>query len=655
MCGIFGIISKNNTNLYDTIIEGLIQLQNRGYDSSGLCVLKNKNNDTEFDIQKYASTENIGSIDKLLQLNLKPNVEDTIFIGIGHNRWATHGMKNDINAHPHISNNGNFVLVHNGIIENYSELKDFLITKNYDFYSQTDTEVIVNLISYNYHLITETFTKTENDNLKKSTEKNTILAIQNTILMLHGTYGLIIINKNEPNKLFCVRNGSPLLIGENDDCVIITSEQCGFCNKMNHYITLNNDDIFTVERNEINMQNNMHIPKLVITCSSSNVYSLKNVCHINADLTPVPFEHWTLKEIHEQYDCVINAINKGGRIRSQSEVKLGGLETCESQLYHVNNIIILGCGTSYFAGLYGMNFLKKLCNFNTVQVFDGAEFEDIDIPKIGKTAFILLSQSGETKDLHRCIEIAKNNDVITIGIINVVDSLIAREVDCGIYCNAGKEVGVASTKSFTSQVVCLSLAAIWFSQMQEVHESKRTKMIKDLHNLANDFKNTIESTSQQVCQIAKKMSVENYNNMFLLGKGCDECIAKEGSLKIKEMSYVHSEGYSASSLKHGPFALLNSNFPVIILNLDNKYNSKILNCFEEVYSRNSPILFITNDLMSTIPLRNKACDILKVSENNSYASLLGIVPLQLLAYYLALNRGNNPDKPKNLAKVVTVE
>lgn len=658
MCGIFGIINKKNINLYNTIIDGLVQLQNRGYDSSGLCILKKKNNNQNitFDIHKYASTENISSIDKLLQLELKPNEDDILYIGIGHNRWATHGMKNDINAHPHISNDGNFVLVHNGIIENYNELKDFLISKNYTFYSQTDTEVIVNLISYYYQENTEGSSDDSNiEDLKKGTNK-TLIAIQKTIMMLQGTYGLIIMNKDEDNKLFCVRNGSPLLIGENDDCVIITSEQSGFCNKMNHYITLNNDDIFTIDRKEEVNSQGKNIPKLSVTCSSSNVYSLKNVSNTNSVLTPHPFEHWTLKEIYEQYDCVINAINKGGRIRSHCEVKLGGLEAYELKLCYVDNIVILGCGTSFFAGLYGMNFFKKLCNFNTVQVFDGAEFEDNDIPKTGKTAFILVSQSGETKDLHRCIEIAKNNDVITIGIINVVDSLIAREVDCGIYCNAGKEVGVASTKSFTSQVICLSLAAIWFSQMHGFHENKRMKMIKDLHNLANDFKNTIENTSQQVRIIANKMILSGYNNMFLLGKGCDECVAKEGSLKIKEMSYIHSEGYSASSLKHGPFALLNSDFPVIILNLDNKYNSKILNCVEEVYSRNSPILFITNDLMSTISFRNKtSCDIVKIVENNSYASLLGIIPLQLLAYYLALNKGNNPDKPKNLAKVVTVE
>jgi glucosamine--fructose-6-phosphate aminotransferase (isomerizing) len=313
----------------------------------------------------------------------------------------------------------------------------------------------------------------------------------------------------------------------------------------------------------------------------------------------------------------------------------------------------LGCGTSYFAGLYGMYFFKQTCNFNTVQVFDGAEFNNCDIPKIGETAFILISQSGETKDLHRCIEIAKSNNATTIGVINVVDSLIAREVDCGIYCNAGKEVGVASTKAFTSQVVCLSLAAIWFAQLHGINENKRVKMISDLHNLSNDFKSALGCCSEQIQQTAKQISA---HSMFLLGKGSDECIAKEGSLKIKEISYIHAEGYSSSSLKHGPFALLDENLPVIILNLDQIHKAKTLNCCEEVASRNAPIIFITNDEINDNIINNpRNCETVFVPENKTYASLLGVVPIQLLAYYLSVEKGINPDKPKNLAKVVTVE
>ena len=621
MCGIFGIVLSQEKleNIYNLIINGLTQLQNRGYDSCGLSIL---NNNT-FDVVKCASTNEINAIDKLLLLINNENLKNENYtIGIGHNRWATHGMKTDVNAHPHLSNDRNFVIVHNGIIENYHILKSMLLEKGFTFFSQTDTEIIVNLLQYNY----------------SQSNGSVFEVIRKTISELNGTYGLIIQSLYEPNKLFCVRNGSPLLIGQTEDRVIITSEQSGFCNMVNNYITLNNDDICIIEQtgSEVNLTTN-------------HVYLKKNISEIECLLTPHPYKHWTLKEMNDQPNTIMNAINKGGRIKSKTEVKLGGLEQCAHNLKNIKNIIILGCGTSFFAGLYGMYFFKQICNFNTVQVFDGAEFNNYDIPKIGETAFVLISQSGETKDLHRCIEIAKSNNITTIGIINVVDSLIAKEVDCGIYCNAGKEVGVASTKSFTSQVVCLSLAALWFAQLHNVNENKRVKMISDLHNLSNDFKNTLDCCSEQIHEIAKKM---RQNNMFLLGKGSDEYIAKEGSLKIKEISYIHSEGYSSSSLKHGPFALLDENMPVVIFNLDQTHRAKTINCCQEVASRNSPIILITNthDNMQGIN-----CETVLIPENKTYGSLLGVVPIQFLAYYLSVERGINPDKPKNLAKVVTVE
>jgi glucosamine--fructose-6-phosphate aminotransferase (isomerizing) len=619
MCGIFGILSLNYDNIIELIIQGLTQLQNRGYDSAGLCIYKND----KFNVYKYASTSDASAIEKLSNININESNESNegLYVGIGHNRWATHGVKSDVNAHPHLSNNNQFVIVHNGIIENYKQLKDMLVSKGFTFFSQTDTEVIVNLVEYNYMLT-----------------KDVYEAIKKTISELRGTYGLIIQSTHEKYRLYCVRNGSPLLIGQSEDKIIITSEQSGFCNMVNNYITLNNDDICIIEK--VNYTLN------VVT---KHIYLKNNVSSINSELTPEPYKHWTLKEINEQPDVVLNSINKGGRIKNQSEVKLGGLEQHYNLLKNINNIIILGCGTSYFAGAYGMIYFKKLCNFNTVQIIDGAELNDYDIPRIGNTAFILISQSGETKDLHRCIEIAKNNNIITIGIINVVDSLIAREVDCGIYCNAGKEVGVASTKAFTSQVVCLSMAAIWFAKLQNVNEKKRTKMVSDLRNLSNDIKLTLDRCSNVVADISQKI---NASSMFLLGKGSDECVAKEGALKIKEISYIHAEGYSSSSLKHGPFALLDENFPVVILNLDQTQNAKTINCYQEVNSRNAPILFITNNENATV---ENNCDIILVPENKTYASLLGIIPIQLLAYHLSINKGINPDKPKNLAKVVTVE
>ena len=623
MCGIFSIVLNNNENIYDLIISGLVQLQNRGYDSAGLSVM----NDKTIEVHKYASTSEEDSIIKLKNLGLVQ--KEKFYIGIGHNRWATHGVKNDKNAHPHLSNNNNFSIVHNGIIENYNDLKKILIINNFTFTSQTDTEVVVNLIELNYR-----------------TTNNPFEAIKKTIGALRGTYGLVIQSLYEPNALFCVRNGSPLLVGQNDNCVIVTSEQSGFCNMINNYITLHSDDICVITKTNEN-----------ILFTTSHIYTTNNVSLLDTELSPFPYKHWTIKEIYEQPNVVLNSINKGGRIKNQSEVKLGGLEQHIDSLLYINNIIILGCGTSYFAGLYGMYFFKQICEFNTVQVFDGAEFNELDIPKIGNTAFILVSQSGETKDLHRCIEIAKQKNIMTIGIINMVDSLIAREVDCGIYCNAGKEVGVASTKAFTSQVICLSMASLWFAQLQNISNKKRIKFISDLHNLSNDIKNTLDNCKEKINDISQKFVA---NNMFILGKGSDEYIAKEGSLKIKEISYIHSEGYSSSSLKHGPFALLDENFPVIILNLDQQHRAKTLNCYQEILSRNSPILLITNDNSILNDIQTDLNDdiqpdIILIPENKTYASLLGIIPIQLLAYNISIKKGINPDKPKNLAKVVTVE
>ena len=627
MCGIFGILLNKTDNIYKLVINGLIQLQNRGYDSSGIGIVKNNN----YEIYKYASTNKINALDTLIQKFIIENVydeKDELYIGIGHNRWATHGMKTDINAHPHLSYNKNILIVHNGIIENYNALKKMLIKNGYIFNSQTDTEVIANLIDYHYN--------TTNNNILKSIKK--------TIDLLEGTYGLIIHCLNEKNKLFCVRKGSPLLIGQSDDQVIITSEQSGFCNMVNNYITLYNDDICIIEKID---------DKINITTNHN--YLKNNVSILEYELTPFPYDYWTIKEINEQSNVVLNTINNGGRIKNKYEVKLGGLEEYCNNLKEIENIIILGCGTSYFAGLYGMYYFKYVCNFNTIQVFDGADFNLTDIPKIGKTVFILISQSGETKDLHRCIEIAKQQNIITIGIINVVNSLIAREVDCGIYCNAGKEVGVASTKSFTSQVVCLSLISIWFAQIHNLNENKRIKMIQDLHNLSHDVKHTIENCDEKIKELIQDF---DYENMFLLGKGSDEYISKEGALKIKEISYIHAEGYSSSSLKHGPFALLDENFPVLILNLDPLHKSKILNCYQEVLSRNSPIIFITNDNNVEEDIINNdenKTKIINIIKNPTFNSLLGIIPIQLLAFYLSIKKGINPDKPKNLAKVVTVE
>lgn len=616
MCGIFAILSKNK-QIKLLLLNSLKQLQNRGYDSCGISILNSEYD--KIDIIKYASNNNIDCIYKLEQ-NLKYIEEGNI--GIGHTRWATHGEKNDINSHPHISYDNKIAIVHNGIIENYFELKNDLIKKNITFKSQTDSEIISNLLAFNYS--------------RNKKNKNFIEVIKETIKELKGTWGLVIINLEIKDSLFCVRHGSPLIISKTNDSIMIGSEQSAFQNLTNNYFSLNSNDICEIK---LDLNNNFVI-------NTDDKYELKDIIKNNFDLTPYPFKYWTLKEIHEQYESSLRAINFGGRLLDNDKVRLGGLESEKEILKRIDNIILLGCGTSLNAGTCGSYFFKDLCNFNTVQVIDGSEFSKNDIPKIGSTALIFLSQSGETLDLVKCIEIGNQNDLFMIGIINVVDSYLARETHCGVYLNAGREVGVASTKSFTSQVIILSLLSVWFSQIHNKNLDKREKYISSLRNLPNDIKKTIEISSN-LSDLSKKLC--NCNNVFILGKEMGEGISKEGSLKIKEMTYIHAEGYNASSLKHGTFALLDYNFPVILLGPYNDLYNKIINVYEQIKSRNAEIIFITDN--SKCIYENNII----LPKNEIFNYLLQIIPLQFISFNIAILKKINLDFPKNLAKCVTVE
>ena len=617
MCGIIGIITINPVRIYTSILNSLVQLQNRGYDSSGIGLLK----EGKIQVQKFSSDNNETSIQKLYNSSYQLSDENAT-IGFGHNRWATHGKKDDINAHPHVSEKELFSIVHNGIIENYQPLKEKMLKFGYQFSSQTDTEVIVSLLEHYY--------KQNNDVYQ---------AISQTIQEIEGTYGLIIIHKDSPDSIFAVRNGSPLLVGINDDIAYITSEQAGFCDEMTDYISLNEDDIIELRKDNssIAIYTNLH-------------YEKQPVQTVYKNTSPDPYPHWTIKEIHDQEETIMRSLNNKGRIKNPSEVKLGGLEKYTGELLLIENIILLGCGTSYHSGLIGANYLKSLCEFNSVQVIDGAELTEKDIPRKGKTLFIFISQSGETRDLYRCIQIAKDNNILTMGVINVVDSMIAREVHCGVYCNSGREIGVASTKAFTSQVVCLSLITIWFSQHQGINLQKRIQFINDLQSLPYHFKNTIQKVQNEVKTLLDYH--HNKEHLFLLGKSNDECIAKEGSLKIKEMAYIHAEAYSSASLKHGPFALLDENFPVILIDTMPEYFIKNHSCAEEIVSRGSRILRITS---SKIKMDIEGVSELVIDNNTSFSSLLAIIPIQLMGYYISVKKGINPDIPRNLAKVVTVD
>ena len=582
----------------------------------------NKESNRELIVHKYANRVDKDSID-LLEADMN-NFENCKLI-ISHTRWLTTGSKTDANAHPHIDYKNRIALVHNGIIENYTELKAEL-EKNYniEFRSQTDTEVIVNLISVYYD---------KNKNMEE--------AIVEATQMLQGTWAIAVISIDKADHLYCARHGSPLLIGFGSNFMMLASEQTGFAEYVNDYICLNDGDVIVLKKEDGR-----------VNFEKKYLYEMKNITIKDIVLTPYPFLHWTIKEIKEQIESSSRSINFGARLLDDDKVKLGGLEEHKDRLSNIEHLILLGCGTSYHAALRGAIFFKDLCNFTTVQAFDAGEFNERDIPKqnvTGNIAVILLSQSGETKDVHRCIPIASRYNLFTIGIVNVVDSLIAREVNCGCYLNAGREVAVASTKSFTSQIIVLSLIAIWFAQNTNINNYRRMEYINCLRNLPHDIKKTIRDVEDKCKEVA--MFLKDKHSCFILGKGEMEPYAKEGALKIKEIGYIHAEGYSALALKHGPFSLLQDNTPVFILHPSSNDDDYVrVSCtIDEVISRDAPLVLITDKKSK---LNHEY--VITVPQNSTFKGILHLIPMQLIAYYLSLYKGNNPDMPRNLAKTVTV-
>jgi len=619
MCGILGFLGSNDC--FEFGIHGLKQLQNRGYDSSGCCCINKSQEKPHFKIKKYASTK---IIDAIYKLEKEEQFFNNCKNGIFHTRWATHGAKTDLNAHPHIDYKNKFAIVHNGIIENYHELKKELENQGVTFTSDTDTEVIVNLTSLYYH---------------NNGQKGIKTALMKATSRLQGTWAIVLLCIDKPNNLYCARHGSPLLVGFNETFVMVSSEQAGFSKYVNNYICLNDGDISVIKK--LNKQ---------IVFEKIENYVLENITITGNELTPHPYKHWTIKEIYEQYDSSIKATSFGGRLQDGFKVRLGGPLMNKEKLLECEHLLILGCGTSLNAGIHVSYFFKDLCDFNTVQVFDGSEFTLNDIPKFGKSCAVFLSQSGETRDLYKSLELCKSKNLFTIGIINVVDSLIARTVDCGCYLNAGREVGVASTKAFTSQVIVSSMLAILFSQIKGINEMKRTNYIKCLRQLPLDIKKTLDN--MQVDEIAKYLSdLQGNNSAFILGQGIMHSVAIEGSLKIKEIGYVHAEGYGGKALRHGPYALIENGTPIILLHPKDENAALMDSTIQEVISRDACVIIITDSQGHKIP--NAKFTVL-VPENNIYKGILHNIPLQFIAYHIAIIKGHNPDMPRNLSKCVSV-
>jgi glucosamine--fructose-6-phosphate aminotransferase (isomerizing) len=620
MCGITIYLGLKNAFPY--LFNGLTLLQNRGYDSCGVVTINQKKN---FVLSKFASTDDRMGLDRLKE---DEKLHEGNYIGLSHNRWATHGAKNDTNSHPHLDCKDRIAVVHNGIIENYKELKLMLVSKGYTFRSDTDTEVISNLISYNLD---------QNGDIHK--------AIVQSLKMMHGTWGLGVLYSEEPDKVFVSRNGSPLLIGYEESFVIVASEPSAFVQYANKYISLDDGDIIELG---INKYSKINILETVLkkTDHTFKTSDSKTVLMKRINTSPYPYPHWTIKEIMEQPMSIQRALNMGGRLVGKDNVRLGGLDEHKESLLKIKNLIILACGTSRFAGVLGAKYLRKLHCFNTVSVVDASEFVFDDLPD-EDYGILVLSQSGETKDVHRAMELAKQKDIFIFSIVNVVGSLIARDANCGTYLNAGREVGVASTKSFTSQVVVMTLISIWFSFHRGKSQNTRIEVVKSLRNLSIDVEETLKCFDQ--CKkIAKIITAQN--NCFILGRGMACPIAYEGALKMKEISYINAQGYPAGSLKHGPFALIEKGTPIFLISLDD--DSRIHSAAQEVKARGAYNILITDQDDYDKDIYD---EVIEIPKNKMMGSILSVVPLQIIAYELSLHRGHNPDVPRNLAKCVTTD
>jgi glucosamine--fructose-6-phosphate aminotransferase (isomerizing) len=607
MCGISAIITKKQ-GVFNFLFGCLEKLQNRGYDSAGIC---GTSTTKKLVIRKHASDDTSTALQKLKVDG--ENAFNNCSIGIAHTRWATHGEVNDTNSHPHICYRNKIALVHNGIIENYATIKQDLQSKGISFKSATDSEVVVNLISYL--------------NVKLPLAK----AIKKALEMLEGTWAFAIISV-DCDMLYFTRHGSSLIMAQTDDEIVVTSEIAGLMTKDQRYSRYSNvveDKLYQMSANS------------VLDCET------KELNYQMTDVSPFPYTHWTLKEINEQVN-----LNKtlvfGGRVCIDGTIRLGGLDEQHDVLSKCKNIILLGCGTSYHAGLIGQHFLRKYCPQLYTICLNAAEFDVDTIQECRRkeTAVVMISQSGETRDLIKCLEICKAQNVITIGVVNVVESYIARETTCGVYCHAGREVAVASTKSFTAQTLVLVMITLWFnSKIDAENIHQRKVLITELEKFLQETEACLNKLQNNVDYYNLLRQLETGSSMFILGpKGKDMAIALEGALKIKEISYIHCEGTYTGSLKHGPLALITNGLPVLCLLSDKVDYPSVCNAMEEIRCRNGKPILIGNHECADIPIET----------NNEFGFLWNNMALQLIAYKLSVRKGINPDMPRNLAKVVTV-
>ena len=611
MCGIVGYIGDRE--VYPVLINGLKRLEYRGYDSAGISIINNS-------LGLFKCKGKVSDLENFIKdKDISGN------IGIGHTRWATHGEPNDTNAHPHVSMNGKFVLIHNGIIENYARLKERLEHRGVIFKSETDSEVLVNLIEYIY-------TKGQ-----VSAEIAVRLALSKVI----GAYGLVIMCTDEPDKLIAARKGSPLVIGVGNDEYFLASDATPIVEYTKSVIYLNDDDVAILTKGEL-------VLKTVRNDRQTPV-----IHQLDLDIGEIDkngYDHFMLKEIFEQPRSILDTFR--GRVTPDfTELHLGGLYHVMPKLVDAKRIVIIGCGTSWHAGLVGEYLFEDLARIST-EVEYASEFRYRNPIINSDDIVIAISQSGETADTLAAVKLARGAGALVLGICNVVGSSIPRETDAGVYTHAGPEIGVASTKAFTAQVTVLAMMAILVGKRKDVITDQQYKdFIKDLTFIPSKIEKILklDADFKKLANLYKQA-----NNFLYLGRGYLFPVALEGALKLKEISYIHAEGYPAAEMKHGPIALIDRNMPVVVIATKDSSYEKIVSNIQEVKARNGIVIAVVSEGDKII--KEMADHVLEIPNTNViFSPLLAVIPLQLLSYHIAVIRGCNVDQPRNLAKSVTVE
>jgi len=612
MCGIVGYIGEKEA--FPILINGLKKLEYRGYDSAGVAILNGK-------LEVFKRKGKVTDLENFVQgKNIAGN------IGIGHTRWATHGAPGNENAHPHTSMNQIFSVVHNGIIENYSELKNDLQSKGYTFQSETDTEVLANLIEFFY---------TQNGGVSAET------AVQLALSRIVGAYGIAVLCSNEKDKMIIARKSSPLVLGLGNGEYFIASDASPIAEFTRQVVYLNDNDLAVIQKNNFTLKNIQNNPVSL---------TVRNLDFEIGKYDKGEFEHFMLKEIFEQPKTVEETFR--GRLRpDNSEIVLGGLLNVFPRITEAERIVIIGCGTSWHAALIGEYLLEEYAQVS-VEVEYASEFR-YRKPVLGKNdVVILISQSGETADTLAALHLAKEKGALVLGICNVVGSTLSRETDAGVYTHAGVEIGVASTKAFTAQVTVLTMFALKLARAKNnISETGYRQLVKELAEIP-EKQRTILQNNNWVKKVGEKY--KDAVNALYLGRGYLFPVALEGALKLKEISYIHAEGYAAGEMKHGPIALVDDNLPVVVIAPHDAYFEKIVSNIQEIKARKGNIIAIVTE--GDKALIEMADDVIEIPKSHpAVAPLLTVLPLQLLAYHIALFRGCNVDQPRNLAKSVTVE